>query len=128
MYELDKDFMIWFFLAWPGSRGPEFRVFSVQKWLCATKQICLEINMWSGSLDSRNSWQFQLIFTSHPLRWDRQGVAGCTRRIKTFFIVVRTTYLLKLNTLLTIFQTNNGFLFFAVDKCKYFSLVTKILS
>ena len=28
----------------------------------ATKQICLAINMWSGSLDSRNSWQLMTFY------------------------------------------------------------------
>ena len=30
---------------------------NIEKWLYATKQICLEINRWSGSLDSCKSWQ-----------------------------------------------------------------------
>ena len=34
---------------------------SIEKWPSATKQICLEINMWSGSLDSRNSWQSHIL-------------------------------------------------------------------
>ena len=34
-------------------------VSTIEKWLNATKQMCLEINMWSGSLDSRNSWHWK---------------------------------------------------------------------